>query len=556
MSTPKSRVRFIIKCKDLVNKDLLSKSDPMVIVNLEGKGGNFSYIGQTEWIQDNVNPEFQTKIEMDYTFEQKQNLRFIVIDVDDPKKIPTSYVPNSKEGDLLGMAETTMSAIVGGRGSQATLPLKAQRANKDYGTITVLAEEIKEGARSTDELFLHIRCRDLARKDHGPLGKSDPYLVFTRKRADGVEEDVHKTEIIKRDLNPSFRDMRINVLRLCNGHLDAYFRITCWDYDSMSSPDLIGHIDTCVGELLTKRELALVDPKGKGKPCGFLTPDKAFIYRLPSFLDYITTGCEITLTVAIDFTLSNGAPTEPSSLHHMRTDGGWNAYQQAIIAVSEVLLPYDHDKRICALGYGAVLPNSAQEKASFCFALNGNTQDPEVDGVQGLLDAYAMSLQNVQLYGPTNMSEIVKRANTLAQEKQKKAYQVLMILTDGDISDMPATVDAIVASSSLPMSIVIVGVHNREHVAEFQRMEELDGDRKGLVDSSGRKASRDIVQFVPYSAEGTDPEALARSVLAEIPSQLVSHFAGQQVKPACWQGTGFELFPTGELSRLMASVRL
>lgn len=49
-------------------------------------------------------------------------------------------------------------------------------------------------------------------------------------------------------------------------------------------------------------------------------------------------GCEITLSVAIDFTLSNGDPQDPSSLHHTRTDGGWNTYQQAIISVSEVLV--------------------------------------------------------------------------------------------------------------------------------------------------------------------------------------------------------------------------
>jgi hypothetical protein len=45
----------------------------------------------------------------DYTFEVKQLLRFVVIDVDDPRKVPTSYVPHMDEGDLLGMTETTMA---------------------------------------------------------------------------------------------------------------------------------------------------------------------------------------------------------------------------------------------------------------------------------------------------------------------------------------------------------------------------------------------------------------------------------------------------------------
>ena len=50
-----------------------------------------------------------TSCAQDYTFEVKQLLRFVVIDVDDPRKVPTSYVPHMDEGDLLGMTETTMA---------------------------------------------------------------------------------------------------------------------------------------------------------------------------------------------------------------------------------------------------------------------------------------------------------------------------------------------------------------------------------------------------------------------------------------------------------------
>ena len=48
----------------------------------------------TEWIKDNLNPVFQTKVELQYVFEKKQHLRITVLDVDDPKNIPTEYTPN------------------------------------------------------------------------------------------------------------------------------------------------------------------------------------------------------------------------------------------------------------------------------------------------------------------------------------------------------------------------------------------------------------------------------------------------------------------------------
>lgn len=81
---------------------------------------------------------------------------------------------------------------------------------------------------------------------------------------------------------------------------------------------------------------------------------------------------------------------------------------------------------------------------------------------------------------------------------------------------MEATTTSIVAASRLPLSIIIIGIGN----ADFTNMEILDGD-KGLVDSSGRKAERDLVQFVPYNDFKNDPAALARTVLEELPDQVV-----------------------------------
>ena len=58
----------------------------------------------------------------------------------------------------------------------------------------------------------------------------------------------------------------------------------------------------------------------------------------------------------------------------------------AISAVGMVLEHYDTDKRFPTYGFGAGLPPSFT--ASHCFALNGNPSDPEVEGMQGILQAY------------------------------------------------------------------------------------------------------------------------------------------------------------------------
>lgn len=76
----------------------------------------------------------------------------------------------------------------------------------------------------------------------------------------------------------------------------------------------------------------------------------------------------------------------------------------------------------------------------------------------------------------------------------RQQYFVLLIITDGVITDMDQTRAAIVAASHLPMSIIIVGVGG----ADFTDMEILDGDDGRLRSPSGEPAARDIVQFVPY----------------------------------------------------------
>jgi uncharacterized protein (TIGR02145 family) len=55
------------------------------------------------------------------------------------------------------------------------------------------------------------------------------------------------------------------------------------------------------------------------------------------------------------------------------------------------------------------------------------------------------------------------------------SVKILLIITDGEITDMDNTKAAIVRASSAPMSIIIIGVGG----ANFSSMQELDGDGAG-----------------------------------------------------------------------------
>lgn len=100
----------------------------------------------------------------------------------------------------------------------------------------------------------------------------------------------------------------------------------------------------------------------------------------------------------------------------------------------------------------------------------------------------------MSLYGPTNFADIIKMVNDRAEVCEVSAYNqqyhILMIITDGVISDMQQTIDQIVRGSELPLSIVIVGVGS----ADFSSMDVLDADETPLYSQKYRKyMSRDIV---------------------------------------------------------------
>ncbi len=153
----------------------------------------------------------------------------------------------------------------------------------------------------------------------------------------------------------------------------------------------------------------------------------------------------------------------------------------------------------------------------------------------GVLSAYSSCIRRVQLYGPTNFAPTVNHvANIARQFRDGSQYFILLIITDGIITDMPQTKTAIVDASTLPLSIIIVGVGR----ADFDAMEELDGDTVRLTAPDGRMASRDIVQFVPFRnflKSGQNSQLsrlhLAREVLAEVPDQFVSYMRVNKIVP-------------------------
>jgi len=79
----------------------------------------------------------------------------------------------------------------------------------------------------------------------------------------------------------------------------------------------------------------------------------------------------------------------------------------AMRAVGEILQHYDSDKRYPVYGFGWKIPPS-HTTCSRCFSLKGDFFNPEVEGLEGVLDVYKKTLPIVTLHGPTEFQEVIR----------------------------------------------------------------------------------------------------------------------------------------------------
>ena len=93
------------------------------------------------------------------------------------------------------------------------------------------------------------------------------------------------------------------------------------------------------------------------------------------------------------------------------------------------------------------------------------------------------------MFGPTWFSSVLDQVNnfveskTIEESQYNQKYNILLILTDGEIMDLQKTIDQIVRGSELPLSVIIVGVGN----ADFTNMDKLDADVEPLYSDKYRK---------------------------------------------------------------------
>lgn len=480
---------------------------------------------------------------MDYRFEQAQPVRIAMYDID-------SRSTDLGRHDALGEVETTLGNLVSSSPWTEALKYPTAAANKtllggirQLGSVTVVAHEQSSTGRY--RVRFQASAEKLPRMDFGGLGRSDPYLVVHQVIAAGagsggggvagrkpVLSTVYTSEVVRSNSNPQWRLASFFIKRRPTESLgDIRLIMTIMDKDDGTPDDKIGQVHLTAATLSTASPAVfdIIDQEKKRRKgrrytnSGKLRLSNVSVTALPTFVQYLQhASLAMRFIIAIDFTGSNGDPRTPQSLHSMADPTRPNEYVRALTAVGSVLASYDPTQQFAALGFGGELPGSGQRTVSHNFSLNG-TANPYCAGIPGILGAYQRCLGEVRLSGPTYAAPIIRHAMQLARAPPPPgalSYYVLLLLTDGVLNDMDATVGAIIDACEIPLSIAIVGIGG----ADFGNMRVLDADNVRLRGRDGRVASADIVNFTGFRERGGDPSALAAEVLAEVPNRVVEYF--------------------------------
>ena len=434
---------------------------------------------------------FQKFFVMEYFFEKPQPIEFIIF------------------GDINKKIKTSLPTIMGSRAQTFQKEIDDQ-----YGPIL----EIR--GFSFKEKLINILKFDI--KMEGNLERKGLTYKISAKNNKNKEQSLYISEGIKGIQNKykiEFISCSIPDIYICeNSNYNENELIISFE-DAMHKRAL-GKFEGPLSNLVNKE--TSVELKQNISASIKLNAIKNY-----SFIDYLRGGMEINLTVAIDYTGSNGNPKKKDSYHFIGAKK--TMYEEAIKACGDIVGHYDNDQKFPAFGFGGKFYGNAE--VSHCFPLNGNPNDPEIETIDGILKAYREVLNNTELYGPTYFHYIIDNLNETVKEKTQgnnyKIYNILMILTDGIIDDMEETINSLVEASYLPISVIIIGIGD----ADFTNMNRLDADEEVLYDENGRIAERDLVQFVPFKDFKNDGEKLAEQVLEEIPRQIVEFFSNKNIPP-------------------------
>jgi Copine/C2 domain len=486
-------------------------------------------IGRTEVVRDSQNPIFTESFLVQYRFELEQTYLIRIYDED---LIDSSDL---KEHDFLGGAVFTLGELFG----RPNHKLMISNIDEEHPDASLLLQG-REVDMARKFLEFRFAAQNLTTTD-AVLHAPDPFFKIERTADNAAGwETMWKSEVVFHNCSPCWGTACLSLVSLCGGNLDSDLRVTFWESHVHYEEDgYIGCAETTVRELALdtpeegmmlpiniRRKLFFGAGRRKQKVAD-LQVIKSRLIDKPTFLQYLNGGLEIDLVVAVDCAAALDHKDEKKACH--LHNGKWNNnYQMALEEIGSLVEPYSRSNYFNMWGFNA--------QVSFEDAENVFVMSDKVAGSQGLLKTYDNYLMGgnrfMARHQESHLGPLINKAmfRSIKETGKRHCYGLLCILTSGDVTDLEATVDAVLrAATDAPISIVFVG-------CECGNLDKVKGyfDKKKVQRSiSGIRLSRDVTSFTSFSEFGNDVTRVMAEGLREVPEQMIQRFhqGGKDPRP-------------------------
>ena len=233
-----------------------------------------------------------------------------------------------------------------------------------------------------------------------------------------------------------------------------------------------------------------------------------------TLFDYFKSGVKFSCFISSDFSNSE---KNPSLLENK------DNYKRIYKKISDIIANYTKKHLFYSYGFNAKIKNSLSDESIFNLNLNGKdssiyTMDEVLKNFEKFLNTNSIiSLKNI------NLSPIIKKiTKDIYKLYNLRYYNVSFIIIRGNIdkNDIQKTIDAIIESSYLPLTTIVIGLGNIDYT-ETRKI--IYSNKK--LSSIGMQKLRNNVLFAALIGDfSNNVEELINWCLIELSKQIISFY--------------------------------
>lgn len=486
----------------------------VLIFSIEGAQQNAKYTFGAKFIEepryrfdqkkcseDNQEIIFNIEKLCDYHFEMIQRIEIT---------IEKEILVNGKIKNFKKNGNIRLSSIIGANKSIYKRKLGDNNNTQTSELFVIKAEKSQSKSSKDCKSFIELTLvvKPLQKMDFGELKNKFYYLLTANKKKIFKSSAVTNDGKFKSHKFPTFI-------------LEPNFSI----YFINSENKIIGDIETNLEEFSKKENW--------NKPKAQLLLQKknmVYIYSYSnlekeySVFDYFKAGVRLGITFGIDFTEPNGKPSDLYSPHYICGDKA-NTYEKLLISVGDTLSYYNYNQQFKVFGFGASNIPGFSAQTSDCFNVSF-TDKATISSISTVLEKYRECVNKITFSSPAKLAPIIKKALDF-EEYDPQIYNVLVFIVNSLPEDIQETTDEIIKGSYLPLSIIIIGVGNKD----YTELKKLSGSNLPKYSKEGHIKKRDIVNFVTLSECNVNDQKMSGILLSQIPKQMNEYYSLNKTSP-------------------------